>query len=471
MSNRRSQRNRRKAKQQASNTTRQISFGGSSGYYLTGSYHNANSRTDMWSVGGYPDTLTFDDHWKMFRRNGIAQAVIQKPVEATWQDEPQIFEGEPRDDGTRTRFERLVDTLISKYHLLRRLQALDMRQRVGRYGGLVIVAREPQGTTSKNILKVNLLDALVKLIPVFESQIEVNEWDQDITSVDYGNPLYYQYRSQVPGTRSQGDTQEQTLHPSRVVAYGEGADDGTIYGVPALEACYNALIDCEKVRIAGAEGYLRAAKQRFGLKISDDKIASLLRDGTKKDAFDANLEAFQKGFDNSMLLYGMDVQQMNANLADPTNPWTIALNEICAAHNIPKTILLGFETGERSSEENFSMWAQTINSRRQNEANEIIITTLNHFVSVGLLPKPKADITIEWPDMMEPSQGDKLALAERMASVNEKAFRAGGMPVFTSEEQREIAGFEAEIEVIEDEGGEEDEDDSMRSGEMSDRTA
>ena len=67
-----------------------------------------------------------------------------------------------------------------------------MRQRVGRYGGLVIVAREPQGTTSKNRLNVNLTESLVKLIPVFESQIEVNEWDQDITSVDYGNPLYYQ---------------------------------------------------------------------------------------------------------------------------------------------------------------------------------------------------------------------------------------------------------------------------------------
>lgn len=413
----------------------------------------------MWSVGGYPDTLEFDDHWKMFRRNGIAQAVIQKPVEATWQDEPKISEGEPRDDGTRTRFEQLVDTLISKYHLLRRLQALDMRQRVGRYGGLVIVAREPQATITATMpLKVNSLDALVKLIPVFESQITVNEWNQDITSADYGNPMRYEYRSQVPGTRSRGDTNDFILHPSRVVAYGEGADDGTIYGVPALEACYNALIDTEKVRIAGAEGYLRAAKQRFGLKISDEKIASMLRDGTKKEAFDNNLELFQKGFDNSMMLYGMDVQQMNSQLSDPTNPWTVALNEICAAHNIPKTILLGFETGERSSQENFSMWAQTINSRRQNEANEIILTTLNHFVSVGLLPKPRADITIEWPDMMEPSQGDKLALAERMASVNEKAFRAGGSPVFSSEQMLDIAGFETEAEMPEDDGGEDDDE-------------
>ena len=46
-----------------------------------------------------------------------------------------------------------------------------------------------------------------------------------------------------------------------------------------------------------------------------------------------------------MIAYGMSAKTLSSTLADPMNPWTIALNEVAAATGIPATILIGQQTG------------------------------------------------------------------------------------------------------------------------------
>ena len=45
----------------------------------TGGYHKADTKRDMWTVGGLPDQVTFDMSWNMFRRSGLGRAVIMRP--------------------------------------------------------------------------------------------------------------------------------------------------------------------------------------------------------------------------------------------------------------------------------------------------------------------------------------------------------------------------------------------------------
>ena len=59
-------------------------------YQMTGGYDNANTRTDIYSVGGYPDTVAFSDLWTAYRRKPLATAIINLPVKMCWQTPPKI---------------------------------------------------------------------------------------------------------------------------------------------------------------------------------------------------------------------------------------------------------------------------------------------------------------------------------------------------------------------------------------------
>lgn len=430
-------------------------FGSSNlGYFLTGGYHGADRKRDVWSVAGYPEELEFDNHWQMWRRHGIAKAVVALKVKKTWQDLPTITDGEPdpkAKDKPKTAFEKDLDILINKHKMFVRLKAMDLRQRVGRYSGLIILAKEPGSKTpsAEDAIKAGGVNSIIKFVPVFESQIIINPSHiiSDIINPRYGNPTQYEYKAWVAGSRSPLEQTTTNLHWSRVFAWGEGADDGTIFGVPCLEGCYNALLDLEKIRAAAAEGHYKNAKQRTVLNINNDQVAQSLQ-GADKKAFDDNVDDFAQGFDSMLNTYGMDVQTLNSTLADPQQPFTIALNEIASSEDYPSTILIGQQTGRLASDEDQSHFGQVINSRRDNEITDMIISFLEHLIDIGAMSPPENEICVEWPDVTEPTVKDKLELGKTMTQINADDVKAGGQgDIFSKDEIREAAGYENESEL------------------------
>ena len=91
-------------------------------YQMTGGYDNANTRTDIYSVGGYPDTVAFSDLWNAYRRKPLATAIINLPVKMCWQTPPKI----ECDDA---QFMAAFDTLVEDFALWERLRGLDPRQK------------------------------------------------------------------------------------------------------------------------------------------------------------------------------------------------------------------------------------------------------------------------------------------------------------------------------------------------------
>lgn len=406
-------------------------------YQMTGGYDNANTRTDIYSVGGYPDTVAFSDLWNAYRRKGLAKVVVELPVNMCWQEPPKI-------ECEDAQFMAAFNTLVEDFALWERMRGLDLRQRVGQYAGLMLVAREGSGARPDAPLKVNSPKAMVKMVPLYESQLEVTNWVTDFSSADYGMPKDYQYTSQVPGARNPGDMQSLTLHPSRVFVFAEGADDGGIYGIPALEACFNALMDAEKIRCGGSEGLFRNAKQRFAIEIDDQQTANGLRDPALKKQFDDNVDDFQKGFDNSLMLLGAKANNLQSSLQDPMPYWQICMNEIAAAMGgFPATIMIGQMTGRLASDEDQKQAAKFIKSRRENTINPMLIRFIQHMVSVGLLPMPRAEIEIEWENLLEATDSEKVDLAAKMATTNKTAMDAGDGPIYTVEEIREAGGYDS----------------------------
>ncbi len=441
----------KRAKKIHANSTRGLGTdrGSLFGYNLTGTYHNANTNIDYWSSAGYPKILNFGDHWNMQSRFGIAHAGIHKLPDKCWQSDPVITDGE--NDGKRplTAFEQDVKILIDKHFLFSRLKGVDWRQRVGRYAVILPIIKEKQQQSPEDpITKVDSIEALIKLVPKFESQVDVEgvNTNADMTSIDYGMPTHYNLKEDVFGDRNPIDNKEIRIHPTRVFPVAEGADDGSIFGVPANEAGFNALIDLEVICASGQTGLRKNAKQRFISNVNDSKTASSLSDPVLKEVYDKNVDNFNRGDAPNLTVYGMDIHTLQSTLADPTKPFTNSLNIYASSINTPASELIGVQMNKQASEGNETAFNDTATSRRKNFIKPVIIIGfLEYLIDIGIVSRPTNKITVTWPSLQESSPSELLDSGNKMMDINKKSFDSGrGEPIFTDSEIRAASGSEAE---------------------------
>ena len=219
--------------------------------------------------------------WNESRRSGYAKGIMDIKAGESWQDDPIIYDGDEdpkRRKESPTEFEIAIDKWAEEWELWSRIEGADRRQMVMRYSGLIIFAREPEKSKPENPMQTLLgPESITKIMPVFETQIEVNTAIQDTNSVDYGQPAHFQFRSEVVGSRNTWMEQDFQLHPSRVVTFAEGADDGSIYGIPEFESYFNALLDLEKIRMAGGEGSYKNSSQKIAINL-DPKLTQGFND-------------------------------------------------------------------------------------------------------------------------------------------------------------------------------------------------
>lgn len=423
------------------------------GFRLTGGYHLADQKRNVWGVAGYPDKVQFDMHWNMAARFGIAHAGIHRIVNKCWEKPPKVTDGEHDDNAAPTPFELDLDILIKKHKLFTRLKGLDWRQRIGRYGAIIPIVRqsaEELRDTREPMPGLMGIQSVIKLFPVTEAQADVTDigTNSDLNSEFYGDPLYFNFRQEVVSDRNPVDNRQYQLHPSRLFVYAEGADDGSIYGIPTNEAGYNSLLDLEKICTSGAEGLFKNAKQRTVYSIDDSQVAgTLLTDDTKRQQWNDSNDSFHSGFDSSQILYGMNAQVLQSTLADPTHPFTNALNIYAASINIPATILIGQQTGRLASDEDQKEWGMSAQTRCENVLTPMIKEFLEYLVRIGAMSPPKNEVMVEWDEFVTPSQSDKLGNAKIMEEINKSRYEAGRSgEAFTGEEVRKVAGFEAKAE-------------------------
>ena len=108
---------------------------------------------------------------------------------------PTIIDGdESKENKETTDWEASVAKLLKKYWP--RIKDADRRNMVGRYSALLIQLRDNKEWNEEvdySVIKNIKEKALVNLIPLWEPQIKVAEWDNDITSETYGQPLMYDF--------------------------------------------------------------------------------------------------------------------------------------------------------------------------------------------------------------------------------------------------------------------------------------
>lgn len=407
---------------------------------------------DHYSDYGWPEFVTFDMLYKAYIRNSIAGAAVAKTIEKTWQDDPEVWEtNEPIGS-------KLEGEILRRFEDLRvwqRLAEADRRSMVGRYGAVIMrladglpfdqpVTRVPGG-----------LYGLIDLIPAWETQLIPIAFDTDQTSLSYGFPTMYQFVEASLVDNDNRAPRQFAVHPDRVLIW---SDDGTLHCQSALLGAFNDLIDLEKIKGGGGEGFWKTARGAPIIEAPEgmrpDDLAKALGVGLPdvRSALNDQLDDFNSGFDKGLMLGGLTAKPMQINLPSPEHFVAAPLNSIAAHLHMPVKILMGSQTGERASTEDAKEWAQTCHARRVKRAKPMIREFLNRLERFGIIPE--RDWVIGWADLTEATGPEKIEKALKMAEINAKT-PPGDLPAFTPDEIRAEAGFPPG-EWYDDDGGDDE---------------
>ena len=414
---------------------------------------SADHKRNLAKQFGYPETITLRQHWDMANHNGIGSNLCYGIVSDCWRINPVAYDGDEdpeRRKDNPTEFEVAFDALFERLDMWQYLEDLDYEQRPMRYGALMMITSGEGGAEAKDPLNpLPSVEYLVGLNVYNEAQLQVQTAGQDINTLSYGMPLTYQVRTNVAGSTNEWENSGIIVDASRVYAYGEGAIGRSIYGVPALEAAFESLMDLTKIRGSGAEGFYQNASNKYSVKLDKDSTiadAELILD---------SMEDFDNDISRSMVTTDA-VSLMQTTLIDPTPAWTNAFNEACASESKPAKMVIGNQTGERSSTEDITAWNRVIMDRQSRQCNRMIQGFIDYITVMFNFPEPTNKLNIVWRDLNESTTGDKVDLGLKRAQTNKTCVDSGMQPVYSTEYIQSEAGAPVEEVVLLDTGGEDE---------------
>lgn len=397
-----------------------------------------------WNDYGYPVNPCFTDFFTAYKRSGLGKAGIEVMVDKCWQSWPWVRTVEDR-KSKETAWEKAFYKLANRLDLWANCKMLDTRQSVGRYAGFLMVVadskkwdQEITGRLSENAVK--------QIIPLYESQLEVEDTYQDEKDERYGLPKTYMYNESALGDSNPDSVRKVIVHESRVIIWADGASGNSIYGTSKLEAGLNNLINIEKIDGAGGEGFWKNARTPLNLEIQEgasvQELALMYECKPEELAakIGEKLGDMNKGFDNSFMMKGMKATPMVAALPDPEKFLDSNKRSFAASVKTPLTILEGNQSGNQASQENGDTLDQQAESRRANEIDRFIKRFIKWLEKYGVIAKSE-QYWIYWDSLLEPSRGEKLDNATKMVDANQKALGTG-MMYFTVDEVREAAGYD-----------------------------
>ncbi|BCU55155.1 DUF1073 domain-containing protein [Enterobacter kobei] len=411
-------------------------------------------RTKLWDEFGYPNNLEFGRYYRAYERNAVAYAAVHKLLESCWMDNPTIIDGEEEKEAEQTtEWEKVVTKLLKKHWA--KIKDADRRNLVGRYSALLIQFRDGREWSQPvdRTVVARLKDtAIVKLIPAWESQVKPGSFDTDTLSETYGQPVSYNFNEQPVGDDgTYGPVRGVTVHPERIIILCEGSEDeNMLSGVPFLRAGYNKLLDLEKVSGGSAEGFLKNASRQlateFNEQVSIDTLIKQAKDAGYDrlgDAMNDKVNKLNSGTDAALVTQGGKTSVLSVAAADPKPTWEVAANEFAASIQCPFTILFGQQTGRLASDEDKTDWAKRCNGRRWGFMSSVIETILERFWTLGVIDQPSSgEVSLAWSDLLAPSEKEKIANMQAMATVAKDTQQAYGTPAVDENEIRAVGELE-----------------------------
>ncbi|HGY9285392.1 anti-CBASS Acb1 family protein [Escherichia coli] len=393
-----------------------------------------NKRHSAWCEYGFPERVTYENLYALYRRGGIAHGAVEKLVGKCWQTNPEIIEGDDADESKdETAWEKNTKKVFTK-RLWRAFAEADRRRLVGRYAGILLHINDSSAWDQPVVRG----KSLKKVTIAWAGSLTVSEWVTDQKSADYGQPKQWKYVESLPN----GGTNQRFVHPDRVFILGDYSNDA----IGFLEPGYNACVSLEKVEGGSGESFLKnAARQlnvNFEKEIDFNNLASLygVSIDELQDKFNEVAGEMNRGNDVLMTTQGATVAPLVTAVADPSATYNVNLQTFAASVDIPVKVLVGMQTGERASTEDQKYFNARCQSRRGDLSFEIEDFS-DKLIDLKIIDAV-SEKTVIWDDLNEQTGTEKLANAKTMAEINQTFQGSGENPAFSREEIRTAAGYE-----------------------------
>ncbi|ELT1812269.1 gp5 [Enterobacter hormaechei] len=398
-----------------------------------------NKRHSAWCEYGFPEQVTYENLYALYRRGGIAHGAVEKLVGKCWQTNPEIIEGDQADKKRKeTAWEKKSKQVFTN-RFWRSFSEADRRRLVGRYAGILLHIRDEKDWS----LPVTKGRGLQKISVAWAGSLTVGEWDTGLNSQTYGQPKMWQYAERLPN----GSSRRVNIHPDRVFILGDYSDDA----IGFLEPAYNAFVSLEKVEGGSGESFLKNAARQLALSFDKEidfaNLASMYSVSVDElqDRFNDAAREMNRGNDVLLSLQGASVTSLVSPVSDPSPTYDVNLQTAAAGVDIPTRILVGNQQAERSSTEDQKYFNTRCQSRRGDLSFEIE-DFCDKLIELSILD-PVSQKTVIWDDLNAQSESEKLDAAQKMSQINSASIGTGEQ-VFTGEEIRVAAGYEGSPEPL-----------------------
>jgi len=418
---------------------------------------------DIYEALGYPKTLTYRDFAVRYERQDIARAVIDKPVDASWQGGCLIQESTEEDTPLEKAWKNLVQD--EGLDVIGKLCRLDKLVGIGEYA-ILLFGLGDVSNKEKFATPAEKSAPLIYLRPLGEGSVSIVQWETDTQNPRYGLPVMYELKL------SQADSDMTTslqVHHSRILHVAGELLEGTVKGASRLLPIYNRLFDLEKLVGGSAEMFWRGARPGYKGKVDKDYM---LTSDEEKDLQD-QLDEYEHNLRRFLISTGIDLSALETQVADPGEHVDVQIQMISAQTGIPKRILTGSERGELASTQDITSWYSLIQGRRENYVEGTILRPfIRKCQEFGILPPVKDEeegYSIVWKPMFEKSDKEKAEVGEiRAKALNQYAAQPTAESIVPPEAfYRYFLGFdqdqvdmitELQEAAIEEEGQQEEEE-------------
>ena len=361
---------------------------------------------DLYSTLGYPRRVTFTEFYGKFRRQDMAKAIINRPVKATWRGELVLLEA---DDDKETPLEKAFKELEKEHRLKSKFIRVDRLTALGRYGVLLLGLDDVKKKDDAMLPVVPGKRKLKYVKALSEHSAQIVTWDTKPSSERYGLPVTYELTVQNPDDANTNISIK--VHYSRIIHITGDKMESEVYGMPALEAVYNRLMDLEKLAGGSGEMFWRGARPGFGLGVKDDY--TLPKGSKEEQAVQDQIAEYEHHLRRFLVLEGIDLKELKPQVVDPASHIDAQIQLISAETGIPKRILVGSERGELASSQDENAWKEMIQARRDEFATtEIFRPFVDRMIELGILPPPDDDYTIKWSDLFAQSDKEKAEVGK-----------------------------------------------------------
>lgn len=363
---------------------------------------------DLYTILGYKLDLTYVDYYSQWKRQDIAKAVINRPINYTWRGPLEVMEV---NDANETPFEKAFKELSLRLKLKAKFISVDRYTGLGRYGALLLgfddvtvpeKMAEAVSTGNRKLLFIRALN---------EVDCKIVSYVDDTKNERYGAPLMFQVTLSDPT----GSTKTHTVHYSRIIQIVDSPMENDHVGTPRLEAIFNRLQDIEKLTGGSAEMFWRGARPGY----TGDVDPEYTMGTEERENLEEQIDEFEHNLKRIFINEGVSMKALEQQIADPTQHIDVQIQMISAETGIPKRILTGSERGELSSGQDSDEWNGYVQTRRDEFAEPLIIRPfIDACIKYGVLPTPKdGTYFVNWQDLFSISEEAKIDIGVKRTNA------------------------------------------------------